>query len=265
MATLAAAPLGAQTPEISVERRLARESGVVVGDTVALSDQDGQSRMATVAAIHVATDDPATLMRRDLAIRMHLGDLAELVGQPDRVDRVGVRLQPGVQMGDALDRISRVAYGYVPLATDSVSSASSATFLVVSRFHRAIAAISVVASSIFLLSLMLLKVEERRGDVAVMRLIGISRGTVASVLILEATLLALLGSIAGALLGALSSTAVNSFYMRAFETELLFSMLTAGTLLPALALALLLGIAAGTAAALRLIWQQPLELWRRGR
>ena len=43
-----------------------------------------------------------------------------------------------------------------------------------SRFHRAIGVITIVASAIFLLCIMLLKVDERRRDVAALRLMGIS-------------------------------------------------------------------------------------------
>ena len=67
----------------------------------------------------------------------------------------------------------------------------------VSRFHRAIAVITIVASAVFLLCIMLLKVEERRMDAAVMRFVGVRRRTIFGALLLEAALVAVLGSVVG--------------------------------------------------------------------
>ena len=68
-------------------------------------------------------------------------------------------------------------------------------------FSRAIAVITIVASAIFLLCIMLLKVEERRRDVAALRLMGISRATVMRAVVIEAALLALVGSALGVEVG----------------------------------------------------------------
>ena len=70
-----------------------------------------------------------------------------------------------------------------------------------SRFHRAIGMITIVASATFLLCIMLLKVDERRRDVAAMRLMGISRATVVRSVMLESSFVALLGSAFGVVLG----------------------------------------------------------------
>ena len=82
----------------------------------------------------------------------------------------------------------------------------------VSRFHRAIAVITIVASAVFLLCIMLLKVEERRLDAAVMRFVGVRRRTIFGALLLEAALVAAFGSVAGSGLAYLAGAATNAYY-----------------------------------------------------
>lgn len=258
---------------IAIEHRLADAAHLAVGDTVRVSAPaacpsppcagEAPPRLARVAAILEPRADPATVMRRDYRVRLHLADLAALLGAPDRVDRFGLVLAPGVDPDSAAARLNRTAFGYDVFTARAIAARSSTTFEVVSRFHRAIAIISVLASTVFLLCLMLLKVEERRLDVAVLRFTGISRRTVFQALVLEAMLIALVGSAVGAGLALLASAAVNWHYQRAFATTLVFSLVTPGTVLFAIGLSLALGLGAGALAAWRLVRVPPVELWRR--
>ena len=249
---------------IAVERRFAEIAGLRVGDTVRVSTSAVPGpRLARVVAIYEPQPDPATLMRRDYHVRLHLADLAVLTGQPDRVDRMGVVLRPGVDPDGLAARLNRSAFGYDVFPSREIATGSSTTFVVVSRFHRAIAVISILASTVFLLCLMLLKVEERRGDVAMLRFTGISRRTVFVALALEAAVVALVGSLLGVAIAAVASAAVNAYYQRAFDTTLVFSEITPGTLGLAVGLSLALGFGAGALAAIRLVRATPVELWSR--
>ena len=261
-----AVPMHAQSPAIpiAVERRFAEAASLHVGDTLRVSSTaTSGNRLAMVAAIYDPQADPATIMRRDYHVRLHLGDLAALLGQPDRVDRIGIVLHEGVNPDTAAARLNLRAFGYDVFPARTIAAQSSTTFVVVSRFHRAIAVISILASAVFLLCLMLLKVEERRRDVAVLRFTGISRRTVFRALVLEATVIALSGSVIGVGLATAASSAVNAYYQRAFDTALIFSQLTGGTVAFAVALSIGLGIGAGALAAWRMVRIPPVESWGR--
>jgi putative ABC transport system permease protein len=130
----------------------------------------------------------------------------------------------------------------------------------VERFHRAIGIITVVASAVFLLCLLLLTVEERRRDIAALRLMGVSRATVVRSVVIEAALVSLLGSALGAAIGWIMSILVNSHYQAVYRTPLLFALITPGILAFATGLSLVLGIAAGGLAAWRLVRTPPLTL-----
>ena len=250
--------------EIALERGLAEHLGVEPGDTLRLGvAPDSLSRLAVVAAVYEPRPDPAELSRLGKRVRMHLPDLAALLDAPDRVDRFGIGLAPGVAADTAAEVLNRHAFGFRVHPSVAIASESSQTFRVVSRFHRAIGFITIVASAVFLLCIMLLKVEERRMDAAVMRFVGVRRRTIFGALVLEAALVAVLGSVLGAALAWLAGAATNSYYRRFFDTELIFSLITPRIVLFSVCLSLILGLAAGAVAAWRLVRTPPMVLWAR--
>jgi ABC-type antimicrobial peptide transport system permease subunit len=258
-------PATAQTPEVAIERQLARDLGLSVGDTVRVGPTASSiDRLVVIAAIYEPRPDPAEISKRERHLRMHLPDLAELLETPDRVDRLSIGLNPGISADSAAAVLNRSAFGYRAYSSQAIAAESSQTFRVVSRFHSAIAVITIVASAVFLLCIMLLKVEERRLDAAVMRFVGVRRRTIFGALLIEAALIAALGSILGTGLGYLAGAATNAYYRRFFDTVLTFSLVTPEIVLFSVALSLILGVLAGAIAAWRLIHTRPLVLWGRG-
>ena len=258
-------PVSAQVAEVAVERRLAEELGLLVGDTVHLGPAvDSLLGAAVVAAIYEPRPDPAEIAKRERHIRLHLPELAAILGASDRVDRFGVGLKPGVSPDSAAAHLNRSAFGYRVHSSSSIASESSQTFLVVRRFHRAIALITIVASAVFLLCIMLLKVEERRLDAAVMRFVGVRRRTIFGALLLEAALVAVLGSAVGTALAYMAGAATNAYYRSYFDTGLTFSLITSEIVLFSLILSVALGLLAGTLAAWRLVHTPAVVLWGRG-
>jgi putative ABC transport system permease protein len=260
-----ASPARAQISEVAIERQLAQDLGLAVGDTLRLgAAPDSINMSARVAAVYEPKPDPAEIAKRERHIRMHLPNLASLLGEPDRVDRLSIGLRPGISSDSAVGALNGTAFGYRAYVTSSIAMQSSQTFLVVSRFHRAIAIITVVASAVFLLCIMLLKVEERRMDAAVMRFVGVRRRTIFGALVLEATVIAALGSAFGTVLAYLAGAATNAYYTRYFDTSLIFSLVTPKLVLFSVFLSLALGILAGAGAAWRLVRTRPMVLWGRG-
>jgi putative ABC transport system permease protein len=92
---------------------------------------------------------------------------------------------------------------------------------------------------------------------------GISRSTVVRSIIIEAAVVAVLGSALGIVLGWLISLFVNWHYQAIYRTPLAFSIVTPPIVLVAVALSLALGIGAGVLASLRLARTPPLQLFGR--
>jgi putative ABC transport system permease protein len=262
---LCATPAAAQLPEVAIERQLAEDLGLVVGDTLLLGPaSDTGNALVRIGAVYEPRPDPAEIAKREHHIRMHLPDLASLLGEPDRVDRLSIGLNQGISTDSAVAALNGTAFGYRAYSTRVIARESSQTFLVVSRFHRAIAIITIVASAVFLLCIMLLKVEERRLDAAVMRFVGVRRRTIFWALVLEAIVIAVLGSILGTGLAYLAGAATNAYYSRYFDTRLVFSLITPDLVFFSVVLSLALGMVAGVGAAWRLVHTRPLVLWGRG-
>ena len=256
----------ARTPRtIAVDERLQRDAGLRIGDRVVLSAQPGSATGDTVVvgAFVKRRADPAEVARPEYRVRLHLDQLQPLIGYGDRVDRFAVASRGADATPRALAAINDAAFGFRAYRSTDIAVQSSRTFQVVRRFHRAIGVITVVASAIFLLCILLLKVEERRRDVAALRLMGISRRTVVRALVLEASLVALLGSAMGLGLGWVASQLVNAHYQGVYRTPLVFALVTPGVAAFSVGLSLALGVGAGLAAAVRLARTPPLALFGR--
>jgi putative ABC transport system permease protein len=258
-----AAQLHAQQPvhrTIAVDERLAQDAGLSVGDRIVLAaEPDEPGDTVIVGAIVRRGADPSEIARAEPRIRVHLTQLQELIGYGDRVDRFAVAARDD-SVAAAVARINAAAFGFRAHRSADIAVETSETFRVVTRFHRAIGVITIVASAIFLLCILLLKVDERRRDIAALRLLGISRRTVVRMIVAEAAMIALIGSALGVAFGYAVSGIVNRYYQALYRTPLEFSIVTGDIVLMAGVLSLLLGIAAGALAAQRLVRTAPLAL-----
>jgi putative ABC transport system permease protein len=249
------APALQPPPGLLVERRLARELDLAVGDTLRARALAGgpESRAFRVEGVFERPADPNRISRNELEVRFHLPDLEAMLPVPDRVDRFALVLREDADPRAAAAWVERLAFGTSVHGTEALAAEASTTFAVVSRFHRAIGIVTVLASGIFLLCVMVIRVDERRREIGVMRLIGISRRTIYRTVVLEAAAIAALGSAAGLALGWAIAGVVNRYYAAVYDTTLRFALVTPGTLGVAAALGLLLGLAAGVLAALRVV------------
>lgn len=267
LVSLLAAAFLLQTPQrtIAIGEALAAEAHLKVGDRVALAAQPGGSEPETlvVSAIFRGSADPSEVARGDLKVRMHLDQLQRISDYGDRVDRFAIATRQSADIARTLDRINSAAFGFRAYRSRDIAVETSRTFQVVSRFHRAIGVITIVASSVFLLCIMVLKVEERRRDIAALRLMGISRSSVVQSIVIEASLVAVLGSALGVVIGWAASLFVNSHYQALYRTPLEFSIITGPIIALAVMLSLVLGIGAGLMASLRLVRTPPLTLFGR--
>jgi len=249
---------------IAIDEAFAARAHLKIGDLISVSSRPGTiGDTVTVGAIVRRGADPSEVARGDLRVRMHLDQLQTIAGYGDRVDRFAIATTPAADIPRLIDRINRVAFGFKAYRSRDIAVETSRTFQVVSRFHRAIGIITIVASSVFLLCIMVLKVEERRRDIAALRLMGISRATVVRAIVIEAAVVAVLGSALGVVLGWAVSLFVNWHYQALYRTPLEFSMVTPATVVFAVSLSLVLGIAAGVMASLRLVRTPPLALFGR--
>ena len=246
---------------IAIDERLAADRGMRVGDRLVVSPAPGENGDTVIVSALVRRQaDPSEVARAEYRVRMHLDQLQQLIGYGDRVDRFAVGARDEAAADSAIARINASAFGFRAHRSRDIAIETSRTFLVVSRFHRAIGVITIVASAIFLLCIMLLKVDERRRDIAALRLMGISAASIVRSVMVEAALVAVIGSGVGVAIGWAVAKYVNWHYRGVYRTPLAFAMVTPEIIALAVTLSLLLGLAAGYLAARRLVRIPALEL-----
>jgi len=253
--------LALQLRTISIDQRLAADAHLHIGDTVVVSATTGSGGDSVViAAIVGRRADPSEIARSEYRVHLHLDQLQQLIGYGDRVDRFAVSTRGDSAADSAVRGINAAAFGFKAYRSRDIAVETSETFAVVSRFHRAIGVITIVASAVFLLCILLLKVDERRRDVAALRLLGISRRSVMLAVVLEAAFVSVIGSGVGVVIGWVTSLAVNWHYQMRYQTPLRFALVTGDIVLFAVSLSLVLGVVAGALAARMLVRTHPLVL-----
>jgi putative ABC transport system permease protein len=256
-------------PTVLVSRQVATELGITVNDVVRVAPPDGsRAREFRVAAIYEPTPDPARLGAVIREVRLHLPDLLDLTREPgalvgtERVQAVNVGLMDPADAG-AFARDLNARLPGVLARTTAAAAGSGGPFLVLERFHLAIAIVTIVAATVFLLALTIMLVDERRATVGVLRLIGLPAGRILTQVAFEGLLVAGAGAVFGLLLAVGSEQLINRFFQWRYDTALVFVHITPAVALRCVAIAVPLGVVATVLASWALLRRNALRLVRR--
>jgi putative ABC transport system permease protein len=267
---IAQVPAAQDARPVLVSRHLAEAEGLRVGQVIRLSpsaDGTGAQRFL-VQGIFEPTPDPLRLGAVPRKVRLHLADLLELTRAPDtpaggeRVEGINVRLaDPSDARAFSRDVSSRMPGLFAQPAEGA--SGSRGPFVVLERFHLAIAVVTIVAATVFLLALTVMLVDERRPTVGVLRLIGLPRRRIVAQLFIEGVLVASLGAVFGLALALSSERFINQFFQWYYDTALVFVRITPSVAATCAAMAIPLGVGATVAASYALLRDNVLRLARR--
>jgi putative ABC transport system permease protein len=258
----------ASAPGVLISRQLAEARGLSRGGTIHLSTQpDGTTREFRIAGIYEPIPDPVRINATKHEVRLHLPDLLELRRDPadplsgENVQAVTIALASGA---DAQAFSRQLAARHPMITVQPVGpSADAGLFVVLERFHQAIALVTVIASTIFLLALSVMLVEERSETVGVLRLIGLSSRRILAQVFVEGLLIAVAGALAGLAIAVASEGLINRFFQWRYDTALVFVRLTPGIAARCLAIAVPLGVAGSVLASWALLRRRALRLVRR--
>lgn len=267
---LAGAGVAEAQESVLVSRQLAEAEGLAVGDVVQLAPEANGTgaRGFRIAGIYEPTPDPSRLGQVPREVRLHLPDLLDLTradGVPrgtEHVSSINVSL---ANAGDAA-QFSRDVNARMPgiLARPAAEAAGAAgPFRVLERFHLAIAIVTIVAATVFLLALTVMHVDERRETVGVLRLIGLPVRRILLQVLLEGLLIAGAGAIIGLVLAQLSEGAINAFFQWRYDTALVFVRITPEVATMCVAIAVPLGTVSTAVASWALLRRSGLRLVRR--
>jgi putative ABC transport system permease protein len=246
------APAAPDLPAVLVSRQLAEHAGLRTGDTITLAlDAAGSGAMRfRVGGTYEPTPDPMRFTAKRLEARMHLPDLNAITATPsdpgsvESVRVVNVRLADPNDATAFASALAARTPGIFGRPTVRARDGSD-PFAVLDRFHLAVAIVTVLGSTAFLLALMVMRAEERRETVGIVRLIGVSQRSILLGVLVEGLLIATAGAVFGILLAVAAQGAINRFFQWRYDTALIFVRVTMSIALRSIALSVPLGIVAG--------------------
>jgi len=262
--------VAADLPAILISRQLATARGLHADDVVRLAadPSGGRAREFRVAGIYEPIPDPMRINASKHEARLHLPDLLALTadaGDPlalENVDAINIAIEP---TADA-DAYARQLAGRVPgLVAQPVRAVpgEAGLFVVLERFHLAIAIVTIVASTVFLLALTVMLVDERRETVGVLRLIGLTSRRILGQMFAEGLVIAGAGALFGIALALASEGLINRYFQWRYDTALVFVRITPDVIWQSLAIAVPLGVAGSVLASWALLRRGALILVRR--
>jgi putative ABC transport system permease protein len=271
-ALLAAATVRAEDnlSSVLISRQLSEAEHLAVGDVIRLSaSDDGRNvQQFRIAGVYEPTPDPARLGAVIREVQLHLPDLLNLTRGPstasgsEYVQTINVALVDPND-ADAFSRDVRARMPGIDAQPAAGAAESTGPFLVLRRFHLAIAIVTIVASTVFLLALTIMLVDERRTAVGVLRLIGLPIHRIVLQLFLEGVFIAVVGSMFGLVLSLLSEGIINRFFQWRYDTALVFVRITPQVAAICVAIAVPLGVSATVVASWALLRRNGLRLARR--
>jgi putative ABC transport system permease protein len=254
-------------PSILISRQLAEDRGLHVGSIVRLSRDPSQTnaRPFRIAGVYEPTPDPLRFAQRRLEVRLHLPDMLTLTADASDPAAAESITSVSIALEDAADarRFARDVTARLPTLTARSTDAldeRTTTFIVIERFHLAIAIVTVVGSAMFLLALMVMVVDERRGTIGTLRLIGFTRRRILVQVLAEGALIATVGAAAGIFFAFATQGVFNRFFQWRYDTTLIFLRISPTVVWQSMAMAVPLGIAASVIASWTLLRRHLLAL-----
>jgi hypothetical protein len=253
-------------PRILLSRQLMRESSLRVGDDVTLAGDSlgAHAKTFRVTGVYEPTPDPRKFPAPRFEARLHLPDLIALTADPTDPladESVGAF---NLVLSDSKDgeAVASLVSTRVPgvIVESTTKSPAGDPCAVLDRFHWAIAIVTVIGSTAFLLALMIMRAEERREIIGVLRLMGIPSRSILVEVLFEGLLIAIAGAVFGVAVAASAEGLVNRFFQWRYDTPLVFVRVTVSIAWTAVAFSVPLGVLAGLAASWTLLRRDVLAL-----
>ena len=211
--TLTAGRLPQADGEVAVNTRLAEQQGLGVGDTIRLTDHDRTVRTSSTVVGIVSPGADTTLDPSDVMVYATPKQLAAM-GATTAYHCLYVDAKPGVSTGTLVSEVERVVHAVQPgasvvdadtaVAQRAVSSTSGGATM--STMLNLLAPVCALVSAIVITTTFTALVARQTRTTGLLRCIGASRRQVMGAVLRTAALTGLIGSVAGAGLGAVAGT-----------------------------------------------------------
>ena len=194
---------------------LLRATGKTIGDTLDVTvGFDPQLRTYTERRRLVISGRARFqyLSEEDRAVAMRLATVQAMGGRgrADRASLFMVRTAPGVDVEQARAAIERALPRVTALSTAGAVAEAQNRLSYFRQLAFILGAVSLVVGFLLVTTIVTVSVNERIGEIAVMRAIGVSRAHIVQQIVIEGVGLSLTGAAAGLMLGLVTARYLNS-------------------------------------------------------
>ncbi|HVM45514.1 MAG TPA: FtsX-like permease family protein [Candidatus Thermoplasmatota archaeon] len=257
--------------EVVVNDALAMAAGVAKGDELELaaSATDPPARFRVVGVFQTPYTGTGILGGVHIAL-FHLAELQALVDvqERDAATRVMVRLEDAARASEAetarvVAAMREARAGFQVVTKEDELRDARERAAVSAGFYTAVAYVSLAVSALFVGSVMVMEVQERRRDLGVLRALGWSRASLFRGVALQALAFVVAGTLLGIGLGYFASEALGGYFRRGYGLDVAFTAFTPTLALLSAAQSLVVGILAALYPAYRATRVDALDVIRR--
>lgn len=193
--------LSVATDGIAVGSGVAADLGLHLGDVVHAASPGGRPLDLKVVAIFEAEIPPVDKMRAYALLR----NVQTLLGKPDIVSRIEIRLWDHEQGFAAADRIER-AFGYDAEPWQETNANFLAIFAMQNMIGKFIVGAILLVGGFGILAIQIMIVLQKTRDIAILRSVGLRRNDILRIFLLQGLIIALIGGALGDLFGKIALT-----------------------------------------------------------
>jgi lipoprotein-releasing system permease protein len=203
------ASLGIATDGLAIGSGVAQDLGLHVGDVVRAAAPGGAPLDLKVVAIFEAEIPPVDKQRAYASLR----NVQTLVGKPDVIGRIEIRLRDPDDAAAVAERIER-AFGYDAESWQESNANFLSLFEMQNMIVRFVIGAILLVGGFGILAIQIMIVLQKQRDIAILRSIGLRRADVLRVFLLQGIVIAIVGGVVGDLLGKLAIVQLSTLKVR---------------------------------------------------
>jgi putative ABC transport system permease protein len=205
----------AASNEVVASAEFLRAAGVAIGDTIrAAAGYDPELRTTTGSRTFriVGRAHFLYLPAEQRAIALPLATLQAMQGprSADRVSLFMLKTRAGANVGSVLHRLQRAVPNVTIISTASAMQEVDQRLSYFRQLALILGAVSLAVGFLLVTTLVTVSVNERLGEIVIMRAIGVARERIVQQIVLEGIAIMLAGTIAGLGLGLVTARYLNS-------------------------------------------------------
>jgi putative ABC transport system permease protein len=196
-----------------------RVAGIALGDTITLAtgynpqlrSWAGERRLVAAGRgrfLYMSAGQPAVAM--PLATLQGMSEGVSRAASEDRISLAMVRLRPGADADSVAAWIDRAVPSMSAISTRQALATVDERLSYFRQLSYILGAVSLVVGFLLVTTLVTVSVNERVGEIAVMRAIGVSRAHVVQQILVEGLAISLAGAALGLLLGLVTARWLNT-------------------------------------------------------